>query len=152
MEDQTLEQAILIVSQGNIGATQVIVDLIMYSDQIDPLDPGKPFQYFGLLDKHEIAGHFIWLLFRDVCGENIIKTAAVLRALDAGIITPYDLRSAMEVRYGPPNKPLSDEHWNRIQQYLDMEHPSFAPFDKQLEKPNGDVDPAGSEGTEGTPR
>lgn len=82
--------------EGNPGAINVCVDLLKYSEQINP-GAGKfgGMAYIVALDEFEIYGSRIWMLYKDVCGENINKVIAVLVARDAEIVTQKELDLAI---------------------------------------------------------
>jgi hypothetical protein len=51
------------------------------------------------MDTHGVYGHRIWMLYKDVCGENIENMLAVLRACQLGIITDQTMNHAID-NYG----------------------------------------------------
>ncbi len=88
-------QAIFTVSEGNPGALNVLTESLKKSPEIDP-DNG--FQEFGLiinLDALEIYGPNIWMLYKDLCGENLSKTIAMVRAVQLGVISQKNLLDAI---------------------------------------------------------
>ena len=47
-------------------------------------------------DTFEIYEEKIWMLYKDVCGENLVNTLGVLRACQLGIISQAELKHAIE--------------------------------------------------------
>lgn len=79
------------LAEGNPGALNVIVKLITETEKIDPDAVMGPYTYLLSLDSHGIYGPGIWVLYKDTCGQDIIKTMAVLRACQIGFITDAQL-------------------------------------------------------------
>ena len=82
----TAMSAILKVAEGNPGAISVCVQVLKENSRSDPdsilggLGPILAFDATGLY------GSKIWELYKDKCGENLIKTLAVLRAHQLGFL------------------------------------------------------------------
>jgi hypothetical protein len=49
-----------------------------------------------LLDSFAIYGANIWLLFKDVCGQNIVHMIAVLRAVQLGLVDERAVHEAID--------------------------------------------------------
>jgi hypothetical protein len=49
-----------------------------------------------LLDSFAIYGANIWLLFKDVCGQNIVHMIAVLRAVQLGLVDERTVHEAID--------------------------------------------------------
>ena len=74
------------ISEGNPGAVSVCTMMLKECPKIDP-----DIVFGGLgcllsLDSHAIYGASVWMLYKDVCGEDIVKTLAVLRAVQLGLM------------------------------------------------------------------
>jgi hypothetical protein len=54
--------------------------------KIDPDTALGPFAYLLNLDSFGIYGSRIWVLYKDICCENIVHTITVLRAVQLGIL------------------------------------------------------------------
>jgi len=94
----TIPEVIATLADRNIGAITV---LIFMSSEATNIDPQNTFGALGpilLLDSFEIYGSRIWMLYKDVCGEDIIKTIAMLRATQLGILDMEDLHHAIDHR------------------------------------------------------
>ena len=75
----SMMSAIMKLSEGNPGAMQVCMKIM---DKAEEIDPDAMLGGLGVLlslDTHQIYGSKIWMLYKDMCGEDIVKTLAVLR-------------------------------------------------------------------------
>ena len=93
--DDTVIVAILKLAGGNPGALRVCAEIMKRGMEIDPKDMGG----FGALmsmDSLGIYGSRIWLLYEDVCRENLVKTIACLRGWQLGILPERDLQAAID--------------------------------------------------------
>lgn len=83
------------MAEGNIGAATVLTSLIKASKVIDKASAleglGAPMQ----LDMLEIYGEHIWILYKDVCKENIYTMVAVLRANQLGYVGKSEMVKPM---------------------------------------------------------
>lgn len=87
------------LSEGNPGAMTVCMELW---DKEKDIDKDSVIQGLGSLlnlDTNEIYGADIWMLYKDVCGEDIEKTIAVLRSCQLGFIPIADLKHGI-AHYG----------------------------------------------------
>jgi hypothetical protein len=84
------------LSEGNPGVTDVCKELHSQEAEI-----AKDSAIQGLgslllsLDTYAIYGEDIWMLYKDVCGEDIEKTIAVLRSCQLGLTSSIDLKHAI---------------------------------------------------------
>lgn len=83
---------------GNPGALTVLLEIIKNGESIDP-DISSSILYLLYLDTYKIYDEKIWMLYKDVCGENITKTMALLRAVQFGYLSEKDLHHAIN-NYG----------------------------------------------------
>lgn len=99
LEDNLLSMASK-MSEGNPGALFVIMEIITHGSEIDPdCGPLGPIAPVLDLDMLEIYGPRIWMLYKDVCGENLRTMCAVLRAWQLGFTTERAIKSAVD-NYG----------------------------------------------------
>ena len=92
------------LTEGNPGAINVLLQIIHKGSQIDPDDIMSNVGAGGLgvmlsLDTYAIYGSRIWMLYKDVCGQDITEMIAALRAVQLGIIPEYELQHAID-NYG----------------------------------------------------
>lgn len=91
-----LNDVLWAISEGNPGAIHVIMDGMRYGESIDP---DNAFQGYGLplhLDEFQIYGSRVWMLYKDVCRENLAHTIGTLRSVQLGITSLDDLNSAID--------------------------------------------------------
>ena len=73
---------ISILSDGNPGA---MVAMMAVANVAEKTDPDSALMVFGplyALDINGIYGSDIWVLYKDICGQDPVKMIAVLRAGD----------------------------------------------------------------------
>jgi len=75
------------MGEGNIGGVTVLINIMENCRKIDPDNALGGFSHILYLDTHEIYGSNIWILYKDVCGENITNMLAILRGVQLGIIS-----------------------------------------------------------------
>ena len=92
----TLQRSIIKMSDGNPGALQAMLELCMKSPEIDPDSAFREFTPLLSLDSMGIYGSRIWLLYNDVCGRDALRSLAMLRAVQLGILSKVALLHAME--------------------------------------------------------
>ena len=73
------------MSEGNPGSLNVIVDLMDKADAIDP-DCGFPMLHILGLDTLGVYGPRIWMLYKDVCKEDLKNVVIVMRAHQMGLL------------------------------------------------------------------
>jgi hypothetical protein len=84
------------LSDGNPGALTVCARILKEGGDIDPDSAFGGLGNLLDLDTLEIYGSRIWMLYKDVCGEDLRVTCAILRAYQLGFLSDVDLRSAIE--------------------------------------------------------
>jgi hypothetical protein len=82
----TVQDAMMLLADGNPGAIRAMCALAKCASTADPGNFLGPFGPVFLLDSAGIYGSAIWILYKDVCGENAVRTLAVLRSGQLGII------------------------------------------------------------------
>ena len=93
----TTADALYKISEGNPGALTVCVELLTKAPQIDPEALGG-LGYLLDLDSLKLYGSRIWCLYKDVCGEDLTKTCAVLRAWQLGYLAKAEIDHAIDNR------------------------------------------------------
>lgn len=83
---------------GNPGALSVCCELFELTPRVDPDALLKGTGTLMGLDSENIWEERIWMLYKDVCGEDLRKTIAILRASQLGIIRSGDLHHAIDNR------------------------------------------------------
>lgn len=84
------------MADGNPGAARVMADMFSQTPAIDPDNVLGGYGPVLFLDTLGIYGHRVWMLYKDVCGEDITKTVAALRAVQMGIASNKKLMAAID--------------------------------------------------------
>jgi len=91
----TIMDAVVKLVGGNPGATMVVAQMLKLSPTIDPQTGCGIFPLL-LLDTEGIYEERIWMLYKDVCKQDIVKTLACLRASQLGFISSTQLNKAID--------------------------------------------------------
>lgn len=86
----SLKDVVVKLSEGNPDALNVLMMLIKESEKIDPDAAFGPFAQLFSLDSFGIYGSKIWILYKDICGENLVNMIAVMRSIQLGH-QPYEM-------------------------------------------------------------
>ena len=97
--DDTMAVTIEKMSQSedgrhNPGAITVLMRMLNEGEKIDP-DCMSSVLTIWALDELEIRSGKIWLLYKDICGENLTVFLAVLRSVQLGILSKEDLKASI---------------------------------------------------------
>lgn len=95
----TAMSAAMKMSDGNPGALTVLARMFKEGAEIDPDDAMGAIGNMLSLDTLGIYGPRIWMLYKDVCGEDLRVTCAILRANQLGFLRESDLNRAID-NYG----------------------------------------------------
>jgi hypothetical protein len=98
LKDTTMD-TVLKMSEGNPGALRVVMDMMKDGGAIDPDSWAGGLGAVLGLDSHGIYGSRIWMLYKDVCKEDLVSMLAVLRACQLGHISEATLHQAID-NYG----------------------------------------------------
>lgn len=94
LADSTMD-AVLKMSDGNPGAMMVIMQMLHPdSEKIDPDSAMGGMMKLLALDTLGIYGTDIYVLHNDICGQDMTKTFAVLRARQLGFLNGATLKDA----------------------------------------------------------
>lgn len=114
------------LSEGNPGAISVLMQL-MQAEDVDPDSAFGPFGTVLSLDTYGVYGSKIWILYKDLCGEDIVKTIATLRALQLGLVDHDLILGALTQDYHDPAKEPAKEFCGTVVETVQKELPNFAP-------------------------
>lgn len=92
----TVITAITKLSEGNPGAVRVCSELFKEGATVDPDAFGGGLSPLLALDTHAIYGSHIWLLYKDVCKQNLTHVVAVLRAVQLGLFAESKLKHGIQ--------------------------------------------------------
>jgi hypothetical protein len=84
------------MSEGNPGALKVCVDIMEKGNQIDHDSASRCLGALLILDTCQIYGARIWMLYKDVCGEELVKIIAIIRAYQLGLLDLGKLNHAID--------------------------------------------------------
>lgn len=84
--DMSISEVILTMCDGNPGALTVCVQSMKHGDAIDPDGAMGGLFYILRLDDMGIYGSRIWMLYKDVCQQDIGNLMACLRANQLGLL------------------------------------------------------------------
>lgn len=84
------------MSEGNPGALTVCLEIMKYGERIDPDNAIGALGTLLSIDTANIYGPRIWMLYKDVCRENLSATIAIIRAYQLGLITRSVLDHAID--------------------------------------------------------
>ena len=84
------------LSDDNFGALNVLKQLMSKGADIDPdCGMGESFLMLLHLDSQGVYGDKLWMLYKDVAGENLSKAWACIRACQLGFISNEVLHHAI---------------------------------------------------------
>ncbi len=87
------------MSEGNPGAVTVLMELYKEAPEIDPWSVLGGIGPVMWLDTLGVYGSRIWMLYKDVCGQDIAKTVWMIRAVQLGIMSETELNHRID-NYG----------------------------------------------------
>jgi hypothetical protein len=93
--NDTLMDALVKMSEGNPGAITVLSRLVKEGGKIDKLSFFGGLTHILLLDEYEIYGSKIWMLFKDVCKQNIEDMIYIIRSVQLGLTSKENLHIAI---------------------------------------------------------
>lgn len=89
---------VIAMCDGNPGSLNVLMSLLLRGEAIDPDGVMGGLGLILLLDTFRIYGSRIWMLYKDVCREDLTATVAMLRACQLGMVSQADLSNAIDNR------------------------------------------------------
>ena len=84
--------AIVKMSEGNIGATTTMMEIIQKHNKIDPQAVMGGLGAIMILDTWEIYGADIYILFNDKCNRDVRKMLMLMRATQLGFFSHIKLK------------------------------------------------------------
>ena len=94
--EMSIKEIVMAMVDGNPGAVQVVMGLVENNAEIDPMSFLGPITAVTQLDGLGIYGSDIWCLYKDVCGTDLIKLMAVIRANQMGLVSADYVKNATE--------------------------------------------------------
>ena len=96
--EMTDRDAVLALCDGNPGAINAMMAMMVDAPKIDPDSVLGALAPLLELDEQGIYGPRIWMLYKNVCGCQTLHALAVLRAVQLGIISEATLNRAIDNR------------------------------------------------------
>ena len=117
--DDTIVSAVTKMSEGNPGALSTLMEMYSKSPKIDSDDFMQGIGPILSLDSLGIYGTDIYILHNDICERDMIKTLAVLRAVQLGHFNGAILKDAChrQDRSGKSMVPV-DELYAKVKERL----------------------------------
>ena len=94
----TGQEMLYAMSEGNPGALNVMLAFIKHGKAVDPEHMFGGVGHIMSLDTLGIYGSYIWIFYKDICGEDTATTMAVLRAWQLGFLPGEQLQAAVRCR------------------------------------------------------
>lgn len=98
LNDSTID-VVVKMAEGNPGAAVVMREILEKGSSIDPENLMGGMGSILYLDTFNIYGSRIWMLYKDVCKQNITHTLAVIRSVQMGFLSREALNKAID-NYG----------------------------------------------------
>lgn len=85
---ENIKELMVKLSKGNPGALNVLVQIVQNTE--------LSIVYLVALDTLDITGSRIWMLYKDVCWEDLSKMIVVLQAYALDILTLSQINGAID--------------------------------------------------------
>lgn len=99
---------VMAMSEGNPGAVRVIMEVLKNGPAIDPDGAMGGFGALLMFDAYRFYGSKIWMLYKDLCGQDLTKTLGVVRAMQLGIVDSRVVHKAIGDDYTPGTPEVFD--------------------------------------------
>lgn len=123
LNDTTLSM-VMKMSGGNPGAVTVLAAMLKEGERIDPDNFLGGLGSVLAMDTYGIYEEKIWMLYKDICGQNIADTIGVLRAMQMGIIPQSEVKAALDQPYAQLAAGRLEEILAQVRERL----PAFAKY------------------------
>lgn len=94
----SIVDCIVALAGGNPGAVTAISECMKNESKIDPDSSLAPYGVLFQLDTLDIYGSKIWMLYKDVCKQDVKSMIGVLRANQLGILTANQIKTAIDAK------------------------------------------------------
>lgn len=113
LTDSTMD-ALTKMAGGKPGAITVLMKFMKEGQAIDPRGALGGLGLVLLLDTFDIYEERIWMLYKDVCKQDLVNTIACLRGCQLGMISEGELNRAID----GIEKIVPDELLKKVQERL----------------------------------
>ena len=107
----SLQEVVFKMSEGNPGAISILMQLL---NNPQVCEPANPFMVILTLDSYEIYGSNIWIMYKDLCGEDIEIFETLFRHIQMGIMPLEVLKKHINESKPFDNLYTRDELFNNI--------------------------------------
>lgn len=114
-----IQRVIVKLSDGNPGALSVLIQIIKNGNIIDPDSLNTDEMNLFLIDELEIYGPNLWILYKDVCQQNLLSLFSLFRAYELKIITKVKIHDFIT------NQSLDDFNIDNLLEQVRQTIPNF---------------------------
>lgn len=93
--DDSIGDVLAKMSAGNPGAITVLIQMFSKSPEVDPQCAFAGLGPILSLDTYKIYGPDIWVLYKDICKEDVVRTLAMIRGVQLGLLPLEKLKAAI---------------------------------------------------------
>jgi len=121
----TMLDAMVSLAEGNPGAVAALTNLVKAAPTVDPQNALGPWSPLLSLDTNGTYGTNIHILFKDVCDQDSVKTLAVLRAVQLGLLDRALVTAGLTQAYHSPEKTALREKIENVVELVQARLSSF---------------------------
>jgi len=88
----SLEEMVHAISNGTPGTIAVLAGIMADHKKVDPENAMDIFGYLFTMDMFHIYDGNLWNIHSRLCEMEIVKTIAILRGLQLGLISPEEIK------------------------------------------------------------
>lgn len=92
----SIQSSMIKLADGNPGAISVMCELYKKTPEIDPDSALGGLGSLFSLDSDGIYGSRIWMLYKDCCGQDLVRMCAAFRAVQLGLTTREHVNQAID--------------------------------------------------------
>lgn len=94
--DMSMNDMLVELAEGNPGALTAMINMIKAAETVDPDSALGAFGPVIAFDSCGIYGPRIWMLYKDVCKQDVTAAIGMLRAVQMGILPSNTLLAAID--------------------------------------------------------
>lgn len=108
------------LGEGNPGGLTACMELMKDAPRIDPQAFARDLQPLLSLDNLGIYGSNIWILYKDLCGEDTLNVLTLFRAMQLGLLPASTFEEWMLA-----DRRIPDATFEGLREQLKIQLPSF---------------------------
>lgn len=101
MDISTPLAGLVAMSEGNPGCASVLGQIAQKGEVIDPQMAFEGLGHIMMLDTYNIYGSNVWVFYKDMCGQNIVRIIGAIRATQMGIKPIAWVKDLIEIIQDP---------------------------------------------------